>query len=116
VNIHTSTFSGGEIRGQIVPDMQPTAEFTAVIDGLQETPPNNSPATGSASFMIDTTANTLAFVISYGGLTGTETNGAHPRPGSARQPGGILFSLPMATRRWASGTTRRSRRRTSSRA
>jgi hypothetical protein len=67
--------------------------YTATINGLQETPPNGSPATGSATLSLDG-AKILSFNIAYSGLTGTET-AAHIHccapPGTAA---GVLFGLP----------------------
>lgn len=68
--------------------------FTASLDGLQETPPNASPASGSATLVLDTAANTLSYTITYGGLVATETaahiHGFAP-PGMAA---GVLHPLP----------------------
>lgn len=43
------------------------------LDGLQEVPPNASPGFGNASVTLDTTANTLNWNISWGGLIGSTT-------------------------------------------
>jgi len=68
--------------------------FVATIDGAQETPPNASPGTGSATLVLDTAANTLSYTIMYGGLLGAESaahiHGFAP-PGT---PGGVLHPLP----------------------
>ncbi len=68
--------------------------FTATIDAAQETPPNASPATGSATLVLDTAANTLSYNIMYSGLVATETaahiHGFAP-PG---MPAGVLHPLP----------------------
>jgi len=71
VNIHTTAFPGGEIRGQVVPD--PTVELVAVMEGAQEVPPNASPGLGIGFFTIDTAANLLSYDIRYAGLSGGET-------------------------------------------
>jgi hypothetical protein len=42
--------------------------FSATIDGAQETPPSGSPATGSGSFVLDTTAGTASYNITFSGL------------------------------------------------
>ncbi len=44
VNIHSTGFGGGEIRGQLRPS---SACFTAHLDGAQEVPPNDSAVTGT---------------------------------------------------------------------
>jgi len=70
--------------------------YEATIDGLQETPPVATPASGSATVTIDTDANTLSYNITYSGLIGTET-AAHihgfAAPGT---PAGVLHGLPAS--------------------
>jgi hypothetical protein len=44
-----------------------------VIDGLQEVPPNASPATGLAQVQVNTAANTISWNIQYQGLLGSIT-------------------------------------------
>lgn len=99
VNIHTGQFPGGEIRGQITPNVGP-------IDGQQETPPNGSPASGSGFFAIDPPSATLSYYVGYGGLTAPETashiHGFAP-PGAAA---GVLTPLPPGSPKigtWAFG-------------
>jgi hypothetical protein len=70
--------------------------FTATIDALQETPPNASPATGSATLVLNTAANTLSYNIVYSGLTAAET-AAHIHGFAAPGvPAGVLHPLPAA--------------------
>jgi hypothetical protein len=93
-NIHSTVHGGGEIRGQIVVD--PATDMVAIIDPLQEVPPNPSPGgQGVGAFDLDTTANTLSYEIRYGALTGVET-AAHIHGFSV--PGvnaGIKHTLPL---------------------
>lgn len=74
VNIHNSTFTGGEIRGQIVP--HPTGvPSTVLLSGLAEKPtPLVNTATGNGTLSLD--GNALTFNISYSGLSGNAI-GAH---------------------------------------
>lgn len=65
VNIHTTMFPGGEIRGQIV-------DLVASLDSAQEVPPNATTGTGWGVFTIDRTAKTLSYHIAFSGV-GTET-------------------------------------------
>ncbi|HYE63226.1 MAG TPA: CHRD domain-containing protein [Phycisphaerales bacterium] len=89
VNVHTTNFGGGEIRGQIV-------SGHAELDTGQEVPPLALPGRGFALFNIDATANTLRYYISYGGLASAET-AAHihgfSMPGTSS---GVLHGLPAA--------------------
>ncbi|MFM8560467.1 MAG: CHRD domain-containing protein, partial [bacterium] len=65
-NIHTSSFGGGEIRGQIVP-------LNALLDGGQEVPANAATGSGWATATVDTAANSITYHIVYSGLTGAPT-------------------------------------------
>ena len=47
--------------------------YTTVMSGPLESPPNASPATGYASVIIDTAANTLEVDVTFQGLLGTTT-------------------------------------------
>lgn len=47
--------------------------FDANLDGISETPPNASPATGFAQVTFDTTANTMNVDVSFSGLLGPTT-------------------------------------------
>ncbi len=67
LNVHTTTFPGGEIRGQFVLDPstaeQPIQRFVAKLDGEQEVVPEGAPAVdteanGVAVLIVDTTNNT----------------------------------------------------------
>jgi hypothetical protein len=46
----------------------------ANLDGLQETPPIATPATGNASITYDDVSNLLSWTITYSGLLGTANN------------------------------------------
>lgn len=66
VNIHSTAFPGGEIRGQIV-------THVAYLDGAQEVPANGSTGLGYALGNVDTDTNTLSYYIVFGGLSTAET-------------------------------------------
>ena len=89
-NIHSVSFPGGEMRGQIVP-------MNALLDAAQENPPNASTATGWATFTVDTLLNQLSYYIVVENLSGPET-GAHIH-GYALQGtnAGIAFALPLGS-------------------
>jgi hypothetical protein len=74
-----------------------TVEFLARLDQAQEVPPSGSPAVGVGVFAVDTAANTLAYRISYIGLTAAETaahiHGFAPPGANA----GVLHALPAGT-------------------
>lgn len=47
--------------------------YVATLDGASESPPNGSPATGSATVIIDAVAHTLRIITSFSGLLGSST-------------------------------------------
>ncbi len=70
--------------------------YTVVLEGTQEVPPNASTATGSGTLTLDA-AKMLSFQISYSGLSSAET-GAHIHgPGAAGVNAGVQFPLPLGT-------------------
>lgn len=93
-NVHTATFGGGEIRGQILRSSAPVTMF-AVSTGAQEVPPTPSAGTGVGFFKFDTVANTITYSHTYHGLTSAEV-AAHFHGFSA--PGansGVKINLPL---------------------
>jgi hypothetical protein len=68
--------------------------MTAVIDEAQETPPSGSAATGTGTFLVDTSSNTLWFNITLTGVVGETMAHIHgfAPPGT---PAGILYALPV---------------------
>ena len=67
-NVHTSAFPGGEVRGQLEVDPttvgEPVVRFTATLDGAQEVPPADTPATGTGEVIVDTVNNTYDINLS----------------------------------------------------
>src|SRR5205814_4888726 len=47
--------------------------YGATLTGPNESPPNASPGTGTATVTIDTIANTMTVYVTFSGLTGTTT-------------------------------------------
>jgi hypothetical protein len=70
--------------------------YTAALDGLQETPPNASPAIGGGTFSLDA-AKVLHYSISFSGLTATETAAHIHGPAAAGVPAPVLFPLPLGS-------------------
>jgi hypothetical protein len=69
VNIHSTAFPGGEIRGQIVCSVNP-------LDRTQEVPPTNTSSNGCAFCGIDRNAKTLGYDIQLA-LAGSTEVAAH---------------------------------------
>ena len=94
VNVHTTAFPGGEIRGQLVAGV---ITFRANLTGAQEAPtPTNSTATGSGQVELDLATNQLRIRLTSQGFASTVT-GAHIHVGAPGEAGGIMFDLqPVA--------------------
>jgi len=95
VNIHSTAFPGGELRGQILPDNTPNRVLYAALDESQGVPPSGSTATGEGFFVIDTTANTVDFIVLFTGLVGNETT-AHIHGFAAPGMNGVI-QLPLVS-------------------
>ena len=91
VNIHSATFPGGEIRGQVVP--QTTAvPLTAALTGLSERPtPITNSAAGSAILSLE--GSTLNFSINYSNLSGVATAAHFHGPATSTNNAGVLIDL-----------------------
>lgn len=90
VNIHSATFTGGEIRGQIMPA---GGCFSTPLSGAEEVPPTSSTAVGSAIFMLAPDKSKVTYHIEYSGLSTSETV-AHIHKGAAGTSGGPIHTLP----------------------
>lgn len=66
--------------------------FNDPLDGLQETPPNNSPATGTAMGTYDDVTNVLTISVSASGFLGNLTAG-HIHRGAVGVAGPVIFPL-----------------------
>ena len=92
VNVHTSTYPGGEIRGQLS-RLSQMHFFASPLEGAQEVPPNASTAKGTVIVRYDTATKQLELVGDYQNLT-TTISGSHihgPAAPGANAP--VLFTL-----------------------
>lgn len=74
VNIHTSDYPGGEIRGQLA-DI-PLVALDFPLSGLQEAPPVSTDATGFAAVTYDPLTNLLSWDVEFADID-TSITGAH---------------------------------------
>lgn len=70
-----------------------THTWTSILDGLQEVPPNASPATGFASGTYDTGTNLLTWTITYSGLLSPAV-AAHFHVGAPGVGGPVVIDIP----------------------
>lgn len=91
VNIHSSAFPGGEIRSQLNP-VVPTGNIFGInetLSGLEEVPPNASPATGTLVGTYDDNSNTIVFTVSWQNFV-AGTTAAH-----FHGPAGVGVNAPV---------------------
>lgn len=92
VNVHSSAFPGGEIRGQVCGTVVP-------IDGNQEVPPVPTDGNGCGLFAMDVAGNVLGFDTRTTQLSSAQTvqhiHGWVP----AGTNGGVRYSLPAGDRK-----------------
>jgi uncharacterized repeat protein (TIGR01451 family) len=70
------------------------AVFTATLNSAQETPPNNSTATGTATLMLSPDEQTARVSLNFTGLSSAETAAHIHGPAAPGVVGNILFPLP----------------------
>jgi hypothetical protein len=95
VNIHNSTFPGGEIRGQIRygAALNPSpVPLSARLSGTQEVPANASTARGTFEGIFDPFSRVIAFRFEYSGLTANAT-ASHFHIAAAGTNGGVTVDF-----------------------
>ncbi len=67
--------------------------FTATLNGVQETPANNSPGTGTATVVLNQAQTQITVTLNFGGLSGAQT-AAHIHSGATGASGPVEIGLP----------------------
>ena len=67
--------------------------YSATLDGLQEVPPNASPASGIAVITVDNAGTLLTYTVTYSGLTAPRTAGHFHGPAAAGVNAGVVFAI-----------------------
>lgn len=102
VNVHTSQFPGGAVRGQLAAVSGTVVNLAADLRGANETPPNSSTAFGSALFSFDTVNNTLTWAVNTNGISGPIA--AHIHTGGAGVAGAVLIGLVTSASGFTNGS------------
>jgi hypothetical protein len=93
INIHSSSFAGGEIRGQLL-ESGGIHYFTHLpVSGDQENPSTASPATGTFTGRYNEATMELIFTVDFSGLTGTTTMAHFHGPAVADSNAGVQIGL-----------------------
>ncbi len=98
VNIHSTAFPGGEIRGQIM--VRPVPQVysgTFPIDAGQEVPPNGSPASGVGTAVLNMSTLMLSWDMNFSGLTGAEVAAHFHGPAAAGTNAGVQMALGLGS-------------------
>jgi hypothetical protein len=97
INLHTTMFAGGEIRGQFIKSSVETHSITGTLTGAQETPSVVTPATGTLTITYDNVSNTLTYAVTYTGLTGTLSAAHFHGNAAAGVAAGVKIGLTAAS-------------------
>ena len=92
INIHSTAFPAGEIRGQILPS---STCYSSTLSGANEVPANTSTTTGQGRFVLSS-AGKLSYQITFNGLTAPETV-QHIHKAAPGMSGGVVFPLPAGS-------------------
>lgn len=90
INVHTSTYAGGEIRGQL--KLHRSLTFDAWLDGQQQTPAVATDAKGVASVSLSPSLDTLWYKVVATGLSGAIT-GAHFHRAAVDSSGPVVLDI-----------------------
>ncbi len=88
-NVHSTTFPGGEIRGQIIEAR--STRYAGLLSGAQEVPPTGSGAGGTAVAWLHEPDNRLVYAVESSGLSSVVA--AHIHLGAFGTSGGVEFAL-----------------------
>ena len=103
VNVHTTQFSGGAIRGDLAITSGGVITYAADLRGTNEVPPNSSTAFGSAYVAIDTSNNMLYWDVATSGMTPTASH-IHG-PAAAGANASVLINFATSAAAFTNGRT-----------
>ncbi|MFA5834062.1 MAG: CHRD domain-containing protein [Bacteroidota bacterium] len=90
VNVHTTTFGGGEIRGQVYPSNG--IAFASVLDSVQAK--TSSHANGTAAVFLSPDRSTVKYSVTIEGLEGT-LSAAHFHNAAPDSNGGVVKDITI---------------------
>lgn len=103
VNVHTTQFTGGAIRGQLAPVSGTVVRLAADLRGSNEVPPNSSTAIGSAFVTIDTTSKLMTFEVATSGIASPTLSHIHGPDAPAGTNAGVLINFATSAAQIAGG-------------
>jgi cytochrome c553 len=90
VNIHSTTFPSGELRGQVVPS--DVMVYKVALSGGQEVPAVSTTATGTAYLTVNKTSGKIYGTVKTSGMAPTAS---HIHTGASGTNGDVLFGLEV---------------------
>jgi len=103
VNVHTTQFPGGAIRGQLAYVSGGPVNYAAELRGSNEVPPTGSAAFGSSFITFDTINNSLTWEVNTSGI-GTATL-SHIHRGPAGISGPVIINFATSASQIPNGRT-----------
>jgi hypothetical protein len=96
INLHTSAFPGGEIRGQLTLSVIQTYTVSSDINEANEVPPSGSAGVGTVTGTYDATTQMITISAPYNNLSAGLT-AAHLHVAPAGSNGGVIVNLSPST-------------------
>jgi len=93
VNVHTTQFPGGAIRGQLSTNSGTVINYAAELRGANEVPPNSSTAFGSAFVSIDTISKIMTFEVTTTGIVSPTLSHIHGPNGPAGTNASVIINF-----------------------
>jgi len=106
VNVHTTQFPGGAIRGQLAPVSGTVVHYAADLRGDNEVPSTGSSAFGSALLTFDTVNKKLTWEVTTTGIASPTLSHIHGPNGPAGTNAGVLITLAGSAAQIANGRTK----------
>ncbi len=103
VNVHTTAFPGGAIRGQLSFVNGGPVQYAAELRGANEVPSNSSAAFGSSFVSLDLINNSIAWEVNDSGIASASLS--HIHRGAAGVSGQVVINLATSTSQIPNGRT-----------
>lgn len=103
VNVHTTQFPGGAVRGQLSDVTGGVIRYAAELRPENENPPVGTSAYGSALVLLDLVNNTITWEVNTSGIA--EARLAHIHRGAAGANGPVVINFATAPAQIAGGHT-----------
>lgn len=106
VNVHTTQFPGGAIRGQLAAVSGTVIHYSADLRSANEVPPSGTSSFGSAFLTINTVNKTLQYEVTTTGIASPTLSHIHGPNGAAGTNAGVLIGLATSPAQIPNGRTK----------